>query len=133
MKESIRNFLAKPKNIFLLDSFGALLTTFLLYFILRNFNNFFGLSKDIFEYLSIIAFLFFIYSIGCYFLVKKNWKPFLKIICTANILYCILTFGILLYNYKSVSVFGLLYFSGEIILIAGLVLEEVKIVRKAFS
>lgn len=73
------------------------------------------------------------YSIGCYFLVKKNWKPFLKIICTANILYGILTFGILLYNYKSVSVFGILYFSGEIILIAGLVLEEVKIVRKAFS
>lgn len=127
-----QNFLTKPKNVFLLDSFGALLTTILLYFILRNFNDFFGLPKEVFEYLSIIAFLFFIHSTIYYFLVKQNWKPFLKIICTANILYCILTFGILIYNYKSVSIFGILYFSGEIILILGLVFEEVKIVRKAF-
>lgn len=45
----------KSKNIFLLDAFGALLTAIILYFILRNFNTYFGLSKDIFEYLSIIA------------------------------------------------------------------------------
>ncbi|MDQ6530161.1 hypothetical protein [Flavobacterium sp. LHD-85] len=129
MKESIQQFTAKPKNIFLLDSFGALLTSILLFFILRIFNDFFGLPKDIFKYLSIIAFLFFIYSLSCYFLVKQNWKPYLKIICTANILYCILTFGILIYNYESVSFFGIIYFLMEIAVIIGLVTLEIKIIK----
>ncbi|AOC96130.1 hypothetical protein BB050_03040 [Flavobacterium anhuiense] len=119
----------KPKNIFLLDSFGALITSILLFFTLRNFNDFFGLSKDIFEYLSIIAFIFFIYSINYYFLVKQNWKSFLKIICTANILYCILTFGILIFNYESISIFGIIYFLAEIIVIIGLVVLEMKIIK----
>lgn len=126
----LQNFITKSKNIFLLDSFGALLTTILLYYILRNFNNFFGLSKDIFEYLSIISFTFFVYSISCYFLVKENWKSFLKIICTSNIIYCILTFGILIYNYEAVSVFGIFYFLGEIVVIAGLIFLEIKTISK---
>ncbi len=125
----LQNFLNKPKKIFLLDSFGALLTTILIYFLLRNFNDFFGLSKDVFELLSLLALIFFIYSINCYFLVKQNWKSFLKIICTANILYCILTFGILIFNYESISIFGIIYFLAEIVVIIGLVILEMKIIK----
>lgn len=124
-----KNYITKPKNIFLLDSFGALLTTVLLYFILRTFNDFFGLPKYIFEYLSITAFIFFLYSISCYFLVNQNWKSLLKIICTANILYCILTLGILIYNHESVSIFGIIYFIAEILIIIGLVVLEMKIIK----
>lgn len=119
-------FLTKTKNIFLLDGFGALLTTLLLFFLLRTFNDFFGLSKDVLKYLSILAFLFFVYSISCYFLVKQNWKPFLKVICTANILYCVLTLSIVIYNYPNISILGIAYFSGEITIIVGLVLLEIK-------
>ncbi|MFD1602269.1 hypothetical protein ACFSJW_18520 [Flavobacterium artemisiae] len=129
MKESSQKFIAKPKNIFLLDSFGALLTTIMLYFILRRFNAFFGLSKDIFEHLSSIAFTFFIYSISCYFFVQQKWKAFLKIICTANILYCTLIFCIIIYNYESISTLGIVYFLGEIAVIAGIVFLEIKTIR----
>jgi len=125
----LKNFLKKPKNIFLVDGFGALLTTILLFFVLRNFNDFFGLSKDIFEYLSIISCTFFVYSISCYSLVKQNWKSFLKIIYTANILYCILTFGILIHNYESISIFGIIYFLAEIAVIIWLVTLEIKIIK----
>jgi len=124
----LQNFL-KNKNIFLLDSFGALLTTILLLFVVRNFNIFFGLPKNIFEYLSIIAFAFFVYSISCYFLVKQNWKPFLKIICTVNILYCLLTFVIILYNYKTISIYGIVYFLAEIVVIIALVVLEMEIIK----
>lgn len=130
MKKSALSFTAKPRNIFLLDSLGALLTTILLFFLLKSFNEFFGLSKTTLEYLSLIAFLFFIYSGICFFLVKDNWKSFLKIICTANILYCILTFCILIYNYESVSIYGIIYFLGEIIVISGLVFLEIKLISK---
>lgn len=130
MKESIQLFIAKPKNIFLLDGLGALLTTLLIFFVLLTFNDFFGLSKNILEYLAALALVFSIYSFSCYFLVNNHWKPFLKIICTANILYCILTIGILFYNYLNISFFGIAYFLGEIVVIAGIVFLEIKMIRE---
>lgn len=126
----MKHFLREPKNIFLLDSSGALLTTILLYFVLRNFNEFFGLSKNVFELLSMLALIFFIYSINCYFFVKRNWKSFLKIICMANILYCVLTLGIIIYHYQSISFFGIAYFLAEIVVITGIVHLEIKSVNK---
>ena len=130
MKESIQQFIAKPKNIFLIDAVGALLTFTLLFLVLRTFNSLFGLSKTSFEYLSLLAFIFFLYSITCFFLAKNNWKLYLKIICTANTLYCILIFGILIGNYENISMLGVAYFLGEIAVIAGLVFFEIKTIRK---
>ncbi|MBZ4042166.1 hypothetical protein [Flavobacterium hibisci] len=129
MKESILHLIKKPKNIFLLDGFGALLTTILIFFVLRTFNDFFGLSKNTLEYLAALALVFSIYSVSCYFLVNNNWKSFLKIICTANIFYCILTIGILFYNYQNISIFGIAYFLGEIAIIAGIVFVEIKTLK----
>ncbi|WP_269236610.1 hypothetical protein [Flavobacterium flavigenum] len=129
MKESILQLIIKPKNIFLLDGFGALLTTLLIFFVLRTFNDFFGLSKNTLEFLAALALVFSIYSVSCYFLVNNNWKTFLKIICTANILYCVLTFGIILYYFQSISVSGIAYFIGEIIVICGIVFLEIRIIE----
>jgi hypothetical protein len=130
MKESILKLIKKPKNIFLLDGFGALLTTLLIFFVLRTFNGYLGLSKNNLEFLSIIALIFSIYSVSCYFLVSNNWKLFLKIICTANILYCVLTFGIVLYYYQSISVLGIAYFLSEIMVICGIAFLEIRIIQK---
>ena len=129
MKENIVKFIEKPKNIFLLDGFGALVTAALLFLVLRTFNHYFGLSKTIFEYLSLLALLFSIYSIACFFLIINIWKPYLKIICVANIVYCILTFGMMLYYYKSISVLCVVYFLGEIIIITGIIVLEIKTIR----
>lgn len=130
MKENIQQIAGKPKNIFLLDGFGALLTTLLIFFVLRNFNDFFGLSQNILEYLAVLALVFSIYSVSCYFLVSTHWKSFLKIICIANILYCILTIGILFYNYRDISIFGIAYFLGEIAIISGIVFLEIKTIKE---
>jgi hypothetical protein len=130
MKESILNFIVKPKNIFLLDGFGALLTTLLIFFVLRTFNDFFGLSQNILKYLAALALVFSIYSISCYFLVNDNWKSFLKIICTANILYCVLTILLVFYHYQNISIYGIAYFLGEIAVIAGIVFLEIKTIKQ---
>lgn len=129
MKENIQWLFTKPKNIFLLDGFGALLTTLLIFFVLRTFNDFFGLTKNTLEFLAALALVFSTYSVSCYFLVNSYWKSFLKIICTANILYCILTIGILFYNYQNISIFGIAYFLGEIAVISGIVFLEAKALR----
>lgn len=123
-------FIKKPKNIFLLDGFGALLTTLLIFFVLRTFNDFFGLSKSILGYLAALALVFSIYSIFCYFLVSDNWKLFLKIICIANIFYCILTIGVVIFNYQNISILGIIYFLGEIIVIVGVVYLEITVIKR---
>lgn len=128
--KGIQQLIKKPKNIFLIDGIGALFTALLLYFILRNFNAFFGLSKSVLEYLSLLALVFSFYSIFCYFLVNNNWKSFLKIICTANILYCLLTMGILFYHYDNITILSIAYFLGEIAIITGLVFLEIRTIRK---
>lgn len=128
--KGILQFIKKPKNIFLIDGIGALLTALLLFFMLRNFNTFFGLSKSVLKDLSLFALVFSFYSISCYFLVSNNWKSFLKAIYIANILYCILTIGILFYHYHSITILGITYFLGEIAVITGLVFLEIRTIRK---
>lgn len=129
MRDSILQFIAKPKKVFLIDGFGALLTALLLFFVLRSFNTFFGLSKSTLEYLSLLALVFSVYSFCCFFLITSIWKPYLRIICIANILYCLLTLGIVFYYYQSISLFGITYFLGEITVICLIVFFEISIIK----
>ncbi|AQG79762.1 hypothetical protein [Spirosoma montaniterrae] len=59
-------------------------------------------------------------------LVKQSWKPYLRLIAIANLLYCGLTAGLMIYFYQRLTVWGLAYFVAEIIVVAGLALVELK-------
>lgn len=115
----------KPKTIFLIDGIGAFVTAFFLFFVLRNYNAYFGLPKTTLSYLSIIAMLFSIYSISCLYLANKKWKAFLKAISIANLLYCGLTTYLLIYYYKQITLLGLSYFILEISIILVLAFIEI--------
>jgi len=115
-----------PKKLFLIDSLGALLTAFLLFVVVRNFNEYFGLPKIILTYLSAIALLLSIYSISCFCFIKSNWKDNIRIIAYANILYCVLISILLLRYHSTLTVFGLTYFLIEIAIICGLAYMELK-------
>ena len=114
-----------PKRLFLIDGFGALLTAFILFAILRSFNEYFGMPSNVLNLLSIIAFIFSAYSFGCFFLIKNNWHPFLRAIIIANLLYCILTFGLVIYNYPQLTLLAVTYFLLEIVVICILVFLEI--------
>lgn len=129
MIKSIPKFIQNPKNVFLIDGLGALLSFVLLFFVLRNFNIYVGLSKTILTYLSLIALLFSLYSISCFLSLNNIWKPYLKAICIGNALYCILTLAVVLYYFKSISALGLLYFLGEIAIISCIIALEIKTMR----
>ena len=70
-----------------------------------------------------------LYSMTCFFLLKTNWKPFLKGISFANIFYCILTIGMMFLHQTTITPLGILYFSTEIIIIGLLVYLELKVAR----
>lgn len=118
------------KNLFLIDAFGAFVSACLLLFVLRNFEEAFGVNKNALNKLSLIAFIFSIYSISCFYFVKNNWKPFLSFIAFANLLYCFLTLIVVLDNYQTITSLGVAYFFVEVILIFALVIIELKKVKK---
>lgn len=127
IKSTINYFSAKPGTLFLIDSAGAALTTFFLFFVLRNYYDYFGMPVNILIYLSVIGLVYCAYSISCYFLIKDGWRPFLRIIAIGNFFYCILTLTLLCIYYKDLTPLGLTYFLAEILLIVLLVYIELKV------
>lgn len=113
-----------PRKLFLVDSAGALLTAFLTGVILVMFRDFFGMPKWVLIILSLTALLFAVYSLSCYFFSGRHWRICLQIIAIANLLYCCATAGLVIFFYSSLSIFGVLYFVGEILLIGIIVSIE---------
>lgn len=106
-----------PGRIFLIDGCGAILSATCLGIIIPMFQELFGMPLQILHVLALIALVFAIYSITCYFLSVQNWKIFLKIIMTANALYCLFTAVLVVYYFPVVTLLGLTYFVMEMIVI----------------
>lgn len=124
----IRYFTRKTRTLFLVDGSGAAMTTFCLFFVLRRFYDYFGMPTYILTYLSLIGLIFCIYSMTCFFLLKGNWAPFLRLIGIGNLLYCALTM-VLVFNYfNDLTKLGLIYFSIEIAIIVLIVYIEFQVV-----
>ena len=127
MQQFFNKLALNPKRLFLIDGFGAFLTAFFLFAILRTFNEYFGMPKTTLDFLSIIALAFSVYSFCCFFLVNNNWHPFLRAISIANLLYCCLTLGLVIYNYPRLTILGVIYFLIEIVIVCGLVFFEINV------
>ena len=122
---------SNPKRLFLIDGLGALITGFLLGVILTRFEEAFGMPRKVLIPLSILACVYVIYSVSCYFFVSKDWRPFLRVIAIANLIYCCITIVFVILFYQVLTILGLLYFFSEIIIIAGLVCIEVFTIAKS--
>jgi hypothetical protein len=119
----------KLKSIFLIDAIGAITTAFLLMVVLRTFNQYIGLSKAVLSLLSIIAILFAVYSFCCFMFSEKDSQKLLKPIIVANLAYCILTIGLLIFYQNSIKPLGVIYFTGEVLVIFSLVYFEIKTLK----
>jgi hypothetical protein len=128
---TIRNIINQltihPKILFLIDSLGALLTTFSLFVVLSTFQQFIGMPVSVLTQLSMIAACFCIYSALCFLFLKRNWAPFIQIIGIANLLYCVLTMGVVLIHFQRLTALGIAYFLGEIVIVSVLIYIELNV------
>lgn len=127
----IDKFYSNPKRLFIVDGFGAFLTAFFLVAILVPFEDSFGMPRTILYSLSSVACIYAIYSFCCSFFISSNWPPYLKAIKIANMLYCCLTMGLMVYFYQRLTILGLIYFSLEIMVISGLIFIELMVLSKS--
>lgn len=126
-KGAIEYFSNEPRKLFLIDALGAALTAFSLFFVVRNYNEYFGMPLNILMYLSIIGLFYFVYSISCYSLLTGYWVPCLRITGIGNLLYCMLTITFLYNHYDDITTLGLAYFLSEILIIMLLVYMELSV------
>lgn len=115
-----------PKKLFLIDSLGGLLSALLLGAFIARFENTFGMPPKVLYSLSFIACVYAIYSFVNYWRMRENWKPYMRVIAGANLLYCYLTVGLVIYYYQRLTRLGLTYFLLEIVIIIGLAIMELK-------
>lgn len=118
--------IAGHKLLFLIDGIGAAVTSLLLGLVLTALQPYVGISRSLLFLLSSIAALFAIYSLYHYSQEIENWRPRLRGIAVANLLYCMITAGILCYYWQDVQLLGVLYFIIEIMVITVLAAIELK-------
>ncbi len=116
--------------LFLVDGLGAFVTFIFLFVLLPIYQEWIGMPHEVLRLLSLIALTFSVYSFACFFFVKKNSKKFLQAISIGNMLYCLLTAGLILYHYERLTILGLSYFILEIVIIAVLVFIELKTLKR---
>lgn len=115
------------KKLFLIDGLGAFLTAFFIGIVLRMFEDVFGMPSKFLDILSVLACIFTLYSMSCYFFVGQNWRTYLKIIAVANLMYCLLTAVLVMLLYQQITILGIIYFIGEIFIIIALVYFELSV------
>jgi hypothetical protein len=116
-------------RIFLIDGTGALVTAALLSLALARHEALFEMKPDILYFLASLAVLFALYSFTNAFLKPKNRRQPLKAVVWANTSYCLLTLGLVIYYYHTLTLLGIAYFMGEIVVILLLVRLETKVIR----
>ncbi|WP_373552596.1 hypothetical protein [Haliscomenobacter sp.] len=119
---------SNPKQLFLIDCLGALLSAILLGVVLTSFEPIFGMPRNVLFGLAALACLFAIYSFWNHVRFKENWRPYLQGIAIVNLLYCGLTAALVVYFRQELTKWGLLYFLLEMLVIIALVLVEFKTV-----
>ena len=122
--------ITEPKKLFLADGLGAIVSAFLLGVILVKYEPSFGMPKTVLYFLASIACLFAVYSLGCLFLVTKNFQPYLKGIALANLSYCCITIALVLYFSQKLTILGWTYFILELIVLVFLARLERKTIAR---
>jgi hypothetical protein len=107
----------QPKQVFRIDTAGALLTALLIGFLLAGAEPVFGMPRTICLLLAALAIIFALYSFTCSVWAGKRWPLLLKIIAIANSCYIIITAAFAGYHYHQLTFIGWAYFAGEALIV----------------
>lgn len=112
--------------VFRIDALGALISACLVLFLIWPQPEIFGLEESICEGLGLVAAMFFGYSLSCSIWIENSVhaKALLGIISGGNSLYALALLVLLAVKWDSLGFFGLLYLSGEALLLFLLASQE---------
>jgi CHASE2 domain-containing sensor protein len=118
--------ISNPKKLFLIDSSGAMVTAFLSGVILVRFEEFFGMPRKVLLFMSLLAAVYAVYSMGCFLYAGLHWRPLLNTIAVANLVYCFITVAFIFLFFRDLTTLALTYFFLEMLIVGILVFIELK-------
>ncbi|MCH2046279.1 MAG: hypothetical protein MK212_19345 [Saprospiraceae bacterium] len=122
---------ASPKNIFIIDALGALLSAFLLGVVLVYYQSYFGIPKTTLYILAIFPCFFALYDAFAYWKHKaQNISQYIKGIALLNFLYCIISLMFAFYHLSLLTILGWLYIIPEMIIILVLASVEWRLAKR---
>lgn len=129
-EQGILSFVTSDKKrIFLLDGIGALLTAVLMGLVLARLESFFGIPERVCICLGVVACVFALYSLSCFYFLKRYDSRLLVAIVFANILYALASLTIVFAYNNVLTIYGVLYLVIEVMIILALVRLEFYILR----
>jgi len=123
----VQKWSIKPKKVFLIDGLGALLSIFLLGFVLPRLEELIGMPEQTLYLLAGLPCLFVIYNLYSFFSKESSTSILIKVIAIANMSYCTISLVAVSYHFQKLTYLGVTYFAMEIILILLLAIIELKI------
>lgn len=120
------------RNIFLLDGVGAVVSASFTGLVLPRYSLFLGINVSLLQSLALLPAVYALYSLSCYFVVKKTKPWMLLAIMGANFLYCLISLGLILFReritWRAQSLLGF-----EIAIILLIIFLEFRIYKKIKS
>ncbi len=114
----------RVKLLLWLDTFGALLSAFLLGVCLVHFQPLFGIPKSALYLLAIFPVIFACYDVYYLLLKPTQLAKGLKGIAIANVAYCLLSIVVSLKHFDEITFLGWAYIIIEIIIVLILAIIE---------
>lgn len=119
-----------PQKLFCIDGVGALLSAFLLGFVLVRWSGLFGIPMGTLYFLATWPLFFAVYDFYCYRRKDHNFGSSLKVIGCLNLMYCCLSVGFAVYHRSTVTWIGWLYIVSEISIVVCLATVELIVSKK---
>ena len=126
----INKFSSTPKQLFLFDAGGALLSAFFLGVVLVKLESIFGIPKNTLYFLAFLPCLFALYDLYCYLKVQNKSSFFLKGIAIINVTYCLISLGLAFFHYQKITLLGWSYIIIEIIIVLAIAYIEFQTANK---
>ena len=122
-----RRIQAYPRNLFLIDAFGALLSAFLLGVVLVRFDSLFGIPIPTLYYLASFPILFALFDFIICFSRPIPLNRYLRWIALSNLFYCVLSLSAAVYYSDSLTPLGWIYILTEVAIVTSIAVLELKI------
>lgn len=127
-KHIVGIFRADPRQLFMADGFGAMLSAFLLGFVLVRWENIFGIPAAALYMLAIIPVPLIIYDFYAYNTTNSKRLPgLLKGIAVMNLFYCCLSLGLASFHFSKITVWGWSYLCMEVMIIVVIAIVELQV------
>lgn len=118
-----------PRKLFLIDAAGAILSIFLLGYILVELVNFFGIPLQALNVLVIFPCLYLIFDLFCILRRQLNIRLGLSVIASLNLFYCVLAVGSAFYFHDELTIFGWLFVISDIVVVMAVSIFELMVAR----